>query len=153
MWSHLQGTVNRADPKYLAQLEQEVQALRARLERQQSQHRKSQQQSRQLLAAQEKALHNLRQQLGAARPDHSRLQQELDCIRRRYALVTRQKNWAFKQLQRQHARITTQEEKLQQLQTRLQEITRERDALEASMENLLQQACETPSERPARDLP
>ena len=138
MLSHLQGAANRADLKYLARLEQELQELKARLERQQRQHQASQQQSRQLIAAQEKALHNLRQQLGANRPDHSRLQQELDCTRRRYTLVNRQKNWAFKQLQRQHARIAELEEKQQQLQSQLQEITQERDALESSMENLLQ---------------
>lgn len=151
MLPYLQGAANRADLEYLAQLEREVQELKARLERQQSRHQESQQQSRQLIAAQEKALQNLRQQLGAARPDHSRLQQELDCTRRRYTLINRQKNWAFKQLQRQHARITEQKEKLQQLQTQLQEITRERDALEASMENLLQPAAE-PHPFPRLDL-
>lgn len=137
MLSHLQGAANRADLRYTTRLEEEITILRDKLERQQIQHQKNQQQSQCLIAAQEKALHSLRQKIGPSRTDHTKAHQELDALRRKHSLLSRQKEWALKQLRRQHSRIRLLEEKQQQLTEQLQETSLERDALESTIENLL----------------
>ena len=138
MLSHLQGALNRADLQYMAKLEQEVCTLRDKLERQQIQHQKSQQQSNRLVTAQEKALQSLRQQI---RPDEngpSNVQKELESVRRKYHLVARQKDWALKQLQQRLTNIKRLEARQEALVDQLLETTQERDALESTVENLLQ---------------
>jgi hypothetical protein len=122
----------------MAKLEQEVCTLRDKLERQQIQHQKSQQQSSRLVMAQEKALQSLRQQI---RPDEngpSNVQKELESVRRKYHLVARQKDWALKQLQQRLTNIKRLEARQEALVDQLLETTQERDALESTVENLLQ---------------